>query len=153
MSIVSVVIRHVLIRSILISIFILISVVVNAQVYPHVDRVSLEPNFDDRNWLINTWEEWTMGQRESYLAGIQDAAEAIAFQMARGVGPKEILHSITKLFTETREDLYLYMYFRLEPTGSGRVTGWISREVLSVLRKKDYLYTPTYLKNNVGRDD
>ena len=110
-------------------------------------------NFDDRNWEIQYWEQWTIEQQESYLAGIQDAAEAIAFQMARGVGPKEILHSITKLFTEPREDLYTYMYGRYEPTGSGRVTSWISREVISVLRKKDYLYTPTYLRNDIGRDD
>ena len=112
-----------------------------------------EIHFNDRSWEIQYWGQWTMEQRESYLAGIQDAAEAIAFQMARGVGPKEILHSITKLFTETREDLYTYMYGRYEPTGSGRVTSWISREVISVLRKKNYLYTPTYLRNNIGRDD
>ena len=138
-------VKHVLIKSILISIFILIGVVGNAK--------HLGINFDDRNWEIQYWEQWTVEQRESYLAGIQDAAEAIAFQMARGVGPKEILHSITKLFTETREDLYTYMYGRYEPTGSGRVTSWISREVISVLRKKNYLYTPTYLRNNIGRDD
>ena len=138
-------VKHVLIKSILISIFILIGVVGNAK---HLDL-----RFNDQHWEIQYWEQWTMEQRESYLAGIQDAAEAIAFQMARGVGPKEILHSITKLFTETREDLYTYMYGRYEPTGSGRVTSWISREVISVLRKKNYLYTPTYLRNNIGRDD
>ena len=138
-------VKHVLIKSILISIFILIGVVGNAK---HLDL-----RFNDQHWEIQYWEQWTVEQRESYLAGIQDAAEAIAFQMARGVGPKEILHSITKLFTETREDLYTYMYGRYEPTGSGRVTSWISREVISVLRKKDYLYTPTYLRHNIGRDD
>ena len=138
-------VKHVLIKSILISIFILIGVVGNAK---HLDL-----RFNDQHWEIQYWEQWTVEQRESYLAGIQDAAEAIAFQMARGVGPKEILHSITKLFTETREDLYTYMYGRYEPTGSGRVTSWISREVISVLRKKNYLYTPTYLRNNIGRDD
>ena len=138
-------VKHVLIKSILISIFILIGVVGNAK---HLDL-----RFNDQHWEIQYWEQWTMEQRESYLAGIQDAAEAIAFQMARGVGPKEILHSITKLFTETREDLYTYMYGRYEPTGSGRVTSWLSREVISVLRKKNYLYTPTYLRHNIGRDD
>ena len=138
-------VKHVLIKSILISIFILIGVVGNAK---HLDL-----RFNDQHWEIQYWEQWTVEQRESYLAGIQDAAEAIAFQMARGVGPKEILHSITKLFTETREDLYTYMYGRYEPTGSGRVTSWLSREVISVLRKKNYLYTPTYLRNNIGRDD
>ena len=112
-----------------------------------------EIHFNDRSWEIQYWGQWTMEQRESYLAGIQDAAEAIAFQMARGVGPKETLHSITKLFIETKEDLYMYMYSRYEPTGAGRVASWISREVISVLRKKDYLHAPSYLRHNIGRDD
>ena len=132
---------------ILTSVYLLMSVVEVA----NADHLDLR--FNDQHWEIQYWEQWTVEQRESYLAGIQDAAEAIAFQMARGVGPKEILHSITKLFTETKEDLYTYMYSRYEPTGSGRVTSWISREVISVLRKKDYLYTPTYLRHNIGRDD
>lgn len=140
-------VRHVLIKSILISILVLIlvliGVVANAE---HVD-------FDSRNWSISHWEQWTVEQRESYLAGVRDTAEAVAFQMTRGVGPKETLHSLVKLFIEPREDLYVYMYTRAEPTGSGRIARWISREVLSVMRNKDYLYAPTYLRNSIGRDD
>jgi len=154
MNIVSVV-RHSC-KSILISIFILIAVIVNTQVHPKVlpnmGRESRELNFDDRNWLINTWEQWTMEQRESYLAGVQDTAEAIAFHMARGVGPKELLHSITKLFVESRNDIYRFMYGRYEPTGSGRLAHWLTREVLSVMRNKDYVYTPIYLRDD-GRDN
>ena len=138
-------VRHVLIKSILILVLILIGVVANAK--------HLGMHFDDRNWGIQYWERWTVEQRESYLAGIRDTAEAVAFQMARGVGPKEVLHSLVKLFTETREDMYVFMYNRAEPTGSGRIARWISREVLSVMRNKDYLYAPTYLRNSIGRDD
>jgi len=150
MNIVSLVIKVV---SILI--FVLTPVVADVQALGTVERTYLRNdfNFDDRNWIISYWEHWTMEQRESYLAGVHDTAEAIAFHMSRGVGPKELLHSIVKLFIEPRDEMYVYMYSRYEPTGSGRLTHWLSREVIGVMRNKDYIYAPIYLRNNDVNSD
>ena len=145
MNIVSLVIKVV---SILI--FVLTPVVADVQALGTVERTYLRNdfNFDDRNWIISYWEHWTTEQRESYLAGVHDTAEAIAFHMSRGVGPKELLHSIAKLFIEPRDEMYAYMYSRYEPTGSGRITHWLSREIVGVIRNKDYIYAPIYLRND-----
>ena len=143
------------IKLISILIFVLIPVVADVQSHNYVERSYLRNNFDfdDRNWNIGYWEHWTMEQRESYLAGVHDTAEAIAFHMSRGVGPKELLHSIVKLFIEPRDEMYVYMYGRYEPTGSGRITHWLSREIVGVIRNKDYIYAPIYLRNNdIGSD-
>ena len=150
MNIVSLVIKVV---SILI--FVLIPTIVNAQSSIPTERpyIRNDFDFDDRNWNISYWEHWTMEQRESYLAGVHDTAEAIAFHMSRGVGPKELLHSIVKLFIEPRDEMYAYMYSRYEPTGSGRLTHWLSREVIGVMRNKDYIYAPIYLRNNDVNSD
>ena len=143
------------IKVISILVFVLIPTIANTQTSIHVERTYLRNNFDfdDKNWNISYWEHWTTEQRESYLAGVRDTAEAISFHMARGVGPKELLHSIVKLLIEPRDDMYNYMYSRYEPTGSGRLTHWLSREVVGVMRNKDYIYAPIYLRNNdIGSD-
>ena len=143
------------IKLISILIFVLIPVVADGQSHNYVERSYLRNNFnfDDRNWNIGYWEHWTMEQRESYLAGVHDTAEAIAFHMSRGVGPKELLHSIVKLFIEPRDEMYVYMYGRYEPTGSGRITHWLSREIVGVLRNKDYIYAPIYLRKDDADSD
>ena len=94
----------------------------------------------------DSWDKWTQTEREAYLAGVQDTAEAIAFQMARGVGPKELLHSIVELFMETSSDIYNYMENTIEPTGTGRITRWISQEIVGVLKNKNYKHTGSYLR-------
>ena len=142
------------IKVVSILIFVLIPVVADVQSHTPVERSYLRNDFDfdDRNWNISYWEHWTTEQRESYLAGVHDTAEAIAFHMSRGVGPKELLHSIVKLFIEPRDEMYVYMYSRYEPTGSGRLTHWLSREITKVLRDKDYNHAGTYLRNGILRD-
>ena len=94
----------------------------------------------------DSWDKWTQTEREAYLAGVQDTAEAIAFQMARGVGPKELLHSIVELFMETSSDIYNYMENTIEPTGTGRITRWISQEIVGVLKNKNYKHAGSYLR-------
>ena len=143
------------IKVVSILIFLLIPVVADAQSSIPVERpyIRNDFDFDDRNWFISYWEHWTTEQRESYLAGVKDTAEAISFHMSRGVGPKELLHSIVKLFIEPRDEMYVYMYSRYEPTGSGRLTHWLSREVIGVMRNKDYIYAPIYLRNNDVNSD
>ena len=142
------------IKVISILIFVLIPTIANTQTSIHVERTYLRNNFDfdDKNWNISYWEHWTMEQRESYLAGVHDTAAAIAFHMSRGVGPKELLHSIVKLFIEPRDEMYVYIYGRYEPTGSGRLTHWLSREITKVLRDKDYTHAGTHLRNDILRD-
>ena len=93
-----------------------------------------------------SWDKWTQTEREAYLSGVQDTAEAIAFQMARGVGPKELLHSIVELFMETSSDIYNYMENTIEPTGTGRITRWISQEIVGVLKNKNYKHAGSYLR-------
>ena len=138
-------------------VFLLISIGANAQVdmrdaigvvsqYIEEQGISLYPDMDDRNWAIRNWDQWTTEQRQSYLAGVQDAAEAIGFQMARGVGPKELLHAIVELFMESQGDIYTYMDRAYEPTGSGRITRLISSEVIEVLRTKQYSHAGSYLR-------
>ena len=143
------------IKVVSILIFLLIPVVADVQALGTVERTYLRNdfNFDDRNWIISYWEHWTTEQRESYLAGVHDTAEAIAFHMSRGVGPKELLHSIVKLFIEPKDEMYVYMYSRYEPTGSGRITHWLSREIVGVIRNKDYIYAPIYLRNDDADSD
>ena len=140
------------IKAILISIFVLIPAIVNAQsnAQHHVERMLFEKElvFNDHNWIIDYWEQWTTEQRESYLAGVRDTAEAIAFHMARGVGPKELLHSIVKLFIEPKNEIYIFMYSRYEPSGSGRLAHWLSHEVVGVMKNKDYVYAAMYLRND-----
>lgn len=133
----------------LILIFVLIPVVADVQSH-NVERsyIRNDFDFDDRNWNISYWEHWTKEQRETYLAAVHDTAEAIAFHMSRGVGPKELLHSIVKLFIESKDDMYAYMYSRYEPTGSGRITHWLAREIVGVIRNRDYIYAPTYLRKD-----
>ena len=114
--------------------------------YVEDQGISLYPDMDDTNWAVRYWGQWTTEQRQSYLAGVQDTAEAIGFQMARGVGPKEILHAIVELFMESQGDIYTYMDRAYEPTGSGRITRWISSEVIEVLRTKQYSHAGTYLR-------
>lgn len=114
--------------------------------YVEEQGISLYPDMEDRNWAVQYWGQWTIEQRQSYLAGVQDAAEAIGFQMARGVGPKELLHAIVELFMESQGDIYTYMDRAYEPTGSGRITRWISSEVIEVLRTKQYSHAGTYLR-------
>ena len=94
----------------------------------------------------DSWDKWTQTEREAYLAGVQDTAEAIAFQMARGVGPKELLHSIVELFMETSSNIYNYMENTIEPTGTGRITRWISQEIVGVLKNKNYKHAGSYLR-------
>ena len=94
----------------------------------------------------DSWDKWTQTEREAYLSGVQDTAEAIAFQMARGVGPKELLHSIVELFMETSSDIYNYMENTIEPTGTGRITRWISQEIVGVLKNKNYKHAGSYLR-------
>ena len=94
----------------------------------------------------DSWDKWTQTAREAYLSGVQDTAEAIAFQMARGVGPKELLHSIVELFMETSSDIYNYMENTIEPTGTGRITRWISQEIVGVLKNKNYKHAGSYLR-------
>ena len=72
--------------------------------------------------------------------------------MARGVGPKELLHAIVELFMESQGDIYTYMDRAYEPTGSGRITRWISSEVIEVLRTKQYSHAGTYLMNDISSD-
>ena len=138
-------------------VFLLISIGANAEIdmrdsgkvirdFVQNQGISLYPEMDDRNWAIRNWDQWTTEQRQSYLAGVQDAAEAIGFQMARGVGPKELLHAIVELFMESKDDIYSYMDRVYEPTGSGRITRWISSEVIEVLRTKQYSHAGTYLR-------
>ena len=114
--------------------------------YVEDQGISLYPDMEDTNWAVRYWGQWTTEQRQSYLAGVQDAAEAIGFQMARGVGPKELLHAIVELFMESQGDIYTYMDRAYEPTGSGRITRWISSEVIEVLRTKQYTHAGTYLR-------
>ena len=144
-------------------VFLLISIGANAQIdmresgkvirdFVEEQGISLYPEMDDRNWAIRNWDQWTIEQRQSYLAGVQDAAEAIGFQMARGVGPKELLHAIVELFMESHGDIYTYMDRAYEPTGSGRITRWISSEVIEVLRTKQYTHAGTYLMNDISSD-
>ena len=138
-------------------VFLLISIGANAQVdmrdaigvvaqYIEEQGISLYPDMEDTNWAVRYWGQWTIEQRQSYLAGVQDTAEAIGFQMARGVGPKEILHAIVELFMESQGDIYTYMDRAYEPTGSGRITRWISSEVIEVLRTKQYSHAGSYLR-------
>ena len=94
----------------------------------------------------DSWDKWTQTEREAYLSGVQDTAEAIAFQMARGVGPKELLHSIVELFMETSSNIYNYMENTIEPTGTGRITRWISQEIVGVLKNKNYKHAGSYLR-------
>ena len=94
----------------------------------------------------DSWDKWTQTEREAYLSGVQDTAEAIAFQMARGVGPKELLHSIVELFMETSSNIYNYMENTIEPTGTGRITRWLSQEIVGVLKNKNYKHAGTYLR-------
>ena len=94
----------------------------------------------------DSWNNWSQKEREAYLAGVQDTAEAIAFQMARGVGPKELLHSIVELFMESSADIYNYMQNTIEPTGTGRITRWISQEIVGVLKNKNYKHAGSYLR-------
>ena len=94
----------------------------------------------------DSWDKWTKTEREAYLSGVQDTAEAIAFQMARGVGPKELLHSIVELFMETSSNIYNYMENTIEPTGTGRITRWISQEIVGVLKNKNYKHAGSYLR-------
>ena len=144
-------------------VFLLISIGANAQIdmresgkvirdFVQEQGISLYPEMDDRNWAIRNWDQWTIEQRQSYLAGVQDAAEAIGFQMVRGVGPKELLHAIVELFMESRDNIYSYMDRVYEPTGSGRITRWISSEVIEVLRTKQYTHAGTYLMNDISSD-
>ena len=114
--------------------------------YVEDQGISLYPDMEDTNWAVRYWGQWTTEQRQSYLAGVQDTAEAIGFQMARGVGPKELLHAIVELFMESQGDIYTYMDRAYEPTGSGRITRWISSEVIEVLRTKQYSHAGTYLR-------
>ena len=114
--------------------------------YVEDQGISLYPDMEDTNWAVRYWGQWTTEQRQSYLAGVQDTAEAIGFQMARGVGPKELLHAIVELFMESKDDIYSYMDRVYEPTGSGRITRWISSEVIEVLRTKQYSHAGTYLR-------
>ena len=116
------------------------------------ENIIIYPIFTERNWSVNNWDRWTVEQRESYLAGVQDSAEAIGFQMSRGVGPKELLHAIVELFMQSRGDIYTYIENRYEPTGSGRITRWISGEITRVLRDKDYTHAGTHLRNDILRD-
>ena len=94
----------------------------------------------------DSWDKWTQTEREAYLSGVQDTAEAIAFQMARGVGPKELLQSIVELFMETSSNIYNYMENTIEPTGTGRITRWISQEIVGVLKNKNYKHAGSYLR-------
>lgn len=114
--------------------------------YVEEQGISLYPDMEDTNWAVRYWGQWTTEQRQSYLAGVQDTAEAIGFQMARGVGPKELLHAIVELFMESQGDIYTYMDRAYEPTGSGRITRWISSEVIEVLRTKQYSHAGSYLR-------
>ena len=114
--------------------------------YVEDQGISLYPDMEDTTWAVRYWGQWTTEQRQSYLAGVQDTAEAIGFQMARGVGPKELLHAIVELFMESQGDIYTYMDRAYEPTGSGRITRWISSEVIEVLRTKQYSHAGTYLR-------
>ena len=114
--------------------------------YVEDQGISLYPDMEDTNWAVRYWGQWTTEQRQSYLAGVQDTAEAIGFQMARGVGPKELLHAIVELFMESKDDIYSYMDRVYEPTGSGRITRWISSEVIEVLRTKQYSHAGSYLR-------
>ena len=114
--------------------------------YVEDQGISLYPDMEDTNWAVRYWGQWTTEQRQSYLAGVQDTAEAIGFQMARGVGPKELLHAIVELFMESQGDIYTYMDRAYEPTGSGRITRWISSEVIEVLRTKQYSHAGSYLR-------
>ncbi len=138
-------------------VFLLVSIRANAEVdmrdardvveqYIERQGILLYPEMEDRNWAVRYWGQWTTEQRQSYLAGVQDTAEAIGFQMARGVGPKELLHAIVELFMESQHDIYRYMDRAYEPTGSGRITRWISSEVIEVLRTKEYSHAGTYLR-------
>lgn len=129
-----------IVKILLTLIVITIAVEVNAQ--------SIETLFDfnDYNWNVDNWDHWTQEQRESYLAGVRDAAEAIAFQMARGVGPKELLHSIVELFMVSRSKIYVYIQNRFEPTGTGRITRWISQEIINVIKNKNYKHASSYLR-------
>ena len=113
--------------------------VVNIVLVLLVLKASVKVNAD-------SWDKWTQTEREAYLAGVQDTAEAIAFQMARGVGPKELLHSIVELFMETSSDIYNYMENTIEPTGTGRITRWISQEIVGVLKNKNYKHAGSYLR-------
>ena len=114
--------------------------------YVEDQGISLYPDMEDTNWAVRYWGQWTTEQRQSYLAGVQDTAEAIGFQMARCVGPKELLHAIVELFMESQGDIYTYMDRAYEPTGSGRITRWISSEVIEVLRTKQYSHAGSYLR-------
>ena len=116
------------------------------------ENIITYPIFTERNWSVHNWDRWTVEQRESYLAGVQDSAEAIGFQMTRGVGSKELLHAIVELFMQSRGDIYTYIENRYEPTGSGRITRWISREITMVLRDRDYNHAGTYLRNDIVSD-
>ena len=139
-------------------VFLLVSIRANAEerqvdmrdargvIEQYIEKEGISPWMEDRNWQIEYWGQWTIEQRQSYLAGVQDAAEAIGFQMARGVGPKELLHAIVELFMESQGDIYTYMDRAYEPTGSGRITRWISSEVIEVLRTKQYSHAGTYLR-------
>ena len=139
-------------------VFLLVSIRANAEerqvdmrdargvIEQYIEKEGISPWMEDRNWQIEYWEQWTIEQRQSYLAGVQDTAEAIGFQMARGVGPKELLHAIVELFMESQGDIYTYMERAYEPTGSGRITRWISSEVIEVLRTKQYSHAGTYLR-------
>ena len=120
--------------------------------YVEDQGISLYPDMEDTNWAVRYWGQWTTEQRQSYLAGVQDTAEAIGFQMARGVGPKELLNAIVELFMESKDDIYSYMDRVYEPTGSGRITRWISSEVIEVLRTKQYTHAGTYLRNDISSD-
>ena len=54
--------------------------------YVEDQGISLYPDMEDTNWAVRYWGQWTTEQRQSYLAGVQDTAEAIGFQMAGADG-------------------------------------------------------------------